>query len=426
MLLTIVSLVLALSIMVLVHEIGHLVAAKRAGIVVREFGLGYPPRVLKLWRGRGKAIVGGKTLLIPHSFSWPEDVGVGSLALYKAAPDAKGRLVVSEVLAAEGEEQDEGAAGRVEFLDRGTLYSVNAIPFGGFALMLGEEDPTFPGSFASKGRLTRIWVLVAGSAMNLLTAVLFFSLAYGLGAPESAEPPNVLIRDVVPGSPAEGAGLQPGDIIARTDGIDVLTTAGLGQYVRDHKGTPVVLSLLRAGAELTVTVTPRVESPAGEGPMGIIMDVRQEIVHYPVLQAVWLGARKTATLAGLVLSVPVQLIRGMIPAELARPVGPVGIGQIMGDAVRYSLDTGWWFPVSEMLGSLSVALAVTNLLPLPGLDGGRILFVVVEAIRRRRVDPARESLVHLMGIALLLVLMLLITWQDIVNPLPSLDWSQLF
>jgi regulator of sigma E protease len=98
----------------------------------------------------------------------------------------------------------------------------------------------------------------------------------------------------------------------------------------------------------------------------------------------------------------------------------------MGDAVRYSLDSGWWFPVVELLGSLSVALAVTNLLPLPGLDGGRVLFVVVEGIRGRRVDPGREGLVHLVGMALLVALMLLITWQDVVNPMARLDWSQLF
>ena len=113
-------------------------------------------------------------------------------------------------------------------------------------------------------------------------------------------------------------------------------------------------------------------------------------------------------------------------ADLARPVGPVGVGQLVGDAVQYSLDTGWWFPAMQMMGSLSVALAVTNLLPLPGLDGGRILFVIVEGIRGKRVDPAREGLIHLVGMALLLALMLFITWQDVVNPLPAVNWADFF
>jgi regulator of sigma E protease len=124
--------------------------------------------------------------------------------------------------------------------------------------------------------------------------------------------------------------------------------------------------------------------------------------------------------------VPVQVIRGLIPAELARPVGPVGVGQLVGDAVQYSLDTGWWFPAMQIMGSLSVALAITNLLPLPALDGGRILFVIVEGIRGRRVDPAKEGLVHLIGMALLVALMLFITWQDLINPVPPVEWSTFF
>jgi regulator of sigma E protease len=150
------------------------------------------------------------------------------------------------------------------------------------------------------------------------------------------------------------------------------------------------------------------------------------VKRYPWHEALWLGLKQTLAYIKLIITLPVQVIRGLIPADLARPVGPVGVGRLVGDAVQYSLDTGWWFPVMQMMGTLSVALAVTNLLPLPALDGGRILFVIVEGIRGRRVDPAKEGLVHLIGMLLLVALMLFITWQDVVNPVPSLDWSSFF
>jgi regulator of sigma E protease len=123
------------------------------------------------------------------------------------------------------------------------------------------------------------------------------------------------------------------------------------------------------------------------------------------------------------VTLPVQLIRGLIPADQMRLTGLVGIGQLMGDAVQSSLDMGWWYPVLMMMGGLSVSVAAANLLPLPGLDGGRILFVVLEAIRGKRVDPAKEGLVHLIGMLLLVALMFVLIWQDLVNPLPSINWG---
>ncbi|HSJ57691.1 MAG TPA: site-2 protease family protein, partial [Anaerolineae bacterium] len=160
--------------------------------------------------------------------------------------------------------------------------------------------------------------------------------------------------------------------------------------------------------------------------IGIGISPRTTIVKYPWYESLWLGTRQTVRMTLFIFTVPVQIVQGLIPAELARPVGPVGVGQLVGDAVQYSLDSGWWFPVMQMMGSLGVALAVTNLLPLPALDGGRILFVIVEGIRGRRIDPAKEGLIHLIGMALLVALMLFITWQDVINPIPSIDWGNLF
>jgi len=423
---TVLSLVFALSLMVFVHELGHLVAAKRSKVVVEEFGIGYPPRLLTLRRSEGKIVIDGKEIVIPRKFELPDGLHARSLVVYETATDEKGRLVLTRARAVDKEDPAAVSASRIELLDRGTIYSINAIPFGGFAKMLGEEDPTFPGSLASKGKVIRILVLAAGAAMNLLTAVVFFSLALGLGAPAIADPENAIVSSVAPGSPAEAAGLQVKDMILWADSTEILTIQSLQEFTQAHLGEPVALRVQRADQLLEITVVPRVEPPAGEGPIGVGLSPRTTLKRHVWYEAIWLGLKETVSLAILIVTVPVQVIRGLIPADLVRPVGPVGVGQLVGDAVQYSLDTGWWFPVMQTMGLLSVALAVTNLLPLPGFDGGRILFVVIEAVRGRRVDPAKEGLVHLIGMALLVALMLFITWQDVVNPLPSVDWTSLF
>ncbi len=426
MFVTLLGLVVALSILVFAHELGHYVAAKLSNVVVEEFGLGYPPRLFAFWHTRGKIVIGGQEIVIPRNFRVPEGLGSGSRVIYETMTDTKGRRVLTRLEEADPDDPQLDSVGYADLLDPGTVFTLNAVPFGGFAKMLGEEDPSSSGSLASKSKLSRIFVLSAGSLMNLLTAVLFFSLAMGLGAPAVADPENAVVSSVAAGSPAEAAGFQPGDVIVAADDTEIPTIVSLQEYTQAHLGEPILLTVQRGEQVLEIAVVPRVEPPSGEGPIGIGLSPRTTIKRYPWYEAIWSGLKQTVSMVVLIFTVPIQVIRGLIPAELARPVGPVGVGQLVGDAVQYSLDSGWWFPAMQMMGTLGVALAVTNLLPLPGLDGGRILFVIVEAIRGRRVDPAKEGLVHLIGLALLLALMLFITWQDIVNPVPGVDWSSLF
>jgi regulator of sigma E protease len=426
MIVTLLGLVVALSILVFAHELGHYVAAKLSNVVVEEFGLGYPPRLFAFWHTRGKIVIGGQEIVIPRNFRVPEGLGSGSRVIYETVTDAKGHRVLTRLEEADLDDPQLDSVGYADLLDPGTVFTLNAVPFGGFAKMLGEEDPSSSGSLASKSKLSRIFVLSAGSLMNLLTAVLFFSLAMGLGAPAVADPENAVVSSVADGSPAESAGFQPGDVIVAADDTEIPTIVSLQEYTQAHLGEPILLTVQRGEQLLEIAVVPRVEPPSGEGPIGIGLSPRTTIKRYPWYEAIWSALRQTVSMVALIFTVPVQVIRGLIPAELARPVGPVGVGQLVGDAVQYSLDSGWWFPAMQMMGTLGVALAVTNLLPLPGLDGGRILFVIVEAIRGRRVDPAKEGLVHLIGLALLLALMLFITWQDIVNPVPGVDWSSFF
>jgi len=426
MLVTIVSLIVGLSILVFVHELGHYLTAKWSGVVVEEFGFGYPPRLFAFWHTEGRIVVDGKELVVPRGFKLPKELGPGSLVMVESVIDNKERPVLRAIEEVDPEDASAAGAAQVDYLDPGTLFSVNAIPFGGFAKMLGEEDPTAPGSLASKGKLARILVLSAGGIMNLLTAVLFFALAMMVGAPTVAEPENAVVNSVSPGSPAEAVGLEAGDVVLRADDSEILSITDLQEYTQAHLGETIVLSVEREGEMLEIAVVPRIDVPSGEGPIGIGLSPRTTIERSPWYQAIWLGIKQTVSLTGLIFTVPVQIIRGLIPADLARPVGPVGVGQLVGDAVQYSLDTGWWYPAMQIMGTLSVALAVTNLLPLPGLDGGRILFVIVEGIRGRRIDPAKEGLVHLIGLALLVALMLLVTWQDLVNPVPGVDWGSFF
>ena len=426
MLVTLLGLVVALSILVFAHEMGHYAAAKLSSVVVEEFGFGYPPRLFAFWHTRGKLVIGGQELVIPRSLRVPEGLGSGSRVNYETVTDTKGRQVLTRLEEADPDDPETASVGYAEFLDPGTVFTLNAVPFGGFAKMLGEEDPSARGSLASRGKLSRILVLSAGSLMNLVTAVLFFSLAMSLGAPAVADPENAVVSSVAAASPAEAAGFQPGDVIVAADNTEILTITSLQEYTQAHLGEPIVLAVQRDDQSLEITVVPRVDPPAGEGPIGIGLSPRTTIKRYPWYEAIWSGLKQTVSLVAFIFTVPVQVIKGLIPAELARPVGPVGVGQLVGDAVQYSLDSGWWFPVMQMMGTLGVALAVTNLLPLPGLDGGRILFVIVEAIRGRRVDPAKEGLVHFIGLAVLVAIMLFITWQDLVNPVPGVDWSSFF
>jgi regulator of sigma E protease len=425
-LVTIVSLVLALSIMVFGHEFGHFIVAKRSKVVVEEFGFGYPPRLLTFWRTEGRIVIGGKKIVIPRKLELPDGLQARSLVAYETTTDTNGREILVRIEEVDPQDPSAIAASRVELLDPGTIFTINAIPFGGFAKMLGEEDPEFPGSLASKSKIARIFVLSAGVGMNMITAVAFFSLALGLGAPTVANPENAVVSGLSAGSPAEAAGLQVNDIILQADSTPILTITELQNFTQAHLAQSVDLTVQRGSQMLHITLVPRTNPPAGEGPMGIALSPRTEIKHYVWYDAIWSGLKETASMTAFIFTVPIQVAKGLIPANLARPVGPVGLGEIVGETVKYSLNTGWWFPVMQLMGSLSVSLAVTNLLPLPGLDGGRILFVIIEGIRGRRIDPSKEGLVHFIGLLLLVALMLFITWQDVVNPLPPLNWSKLF
>jgi regulator of sigma E protease len=143
-----------------------------------------------------------------------------------------------------------------------------------------------------------------------------------------------------------------------------------------------------------------------------------EIKPYPWPQALQHAASTSLSSVLNLFTLPIKILRGRVPVDLVRPVGPVGLAQLTGQAAQQVAASGWWFPLLQLTATLSAALAATNLLPLPGLDGGRLLFIAIEALRGRRLAARTENLVHLVGLVLMLALILIVTYYDITTPFP--------
>ena len=349
---TIGAFILVLTPIILIHELGHFVAARLSGIRVNEFGLGFPPRAVKLFK-RGD-----------------------------------------------------------------TLYSLNWIPIGGFVRPAGEDDPSVEGGLAGASKRARFFTLAAGAGANFIFAFIIFWFAFMIGPPAL----EVSIPEVVPDSPAMAAGLMAGDVILEINGQTVENTNVVVSEISDSAGQPVEMIVGREGQEVAISVTPRLPGEYDaetEGPTGIRVETRSTGVN----ESLGVGEsaeRSLQTMFDVVwgtLRAPVMLIRGQITPSEARPVSVVGLSQLAGAAAEQTASEGDWFPLLWFAGIISVALGFTNLLPIPALDGGRIMFVIIEAIRGRRIEPEREGMVHMVGMLFLLGLMVLIIVQDIVNPI---------
>jgi regulator of sigma E protease len=223
---------------------------------------------------------------------------------------------------------------------------------------------------------------------------------------------SVAIVEVAPGSPAAEANLQEGDIMLSIDGLTVRNTYELSRYTSERLGEEVTLSIKRDERTLSVSLTPRPEPPVGEGPMGVIIQTVDiagtDKLRYPFWEAVPLGARATGNTFLAIFSGVTSMIRGSIAADVR---GPVGIAAATGEIAKSGL-----IALAQFTAYLSVQLAIFNLIPFPALDGGRLAFVALEALRRgKRVAPEKEGLIHLVGLAILIGLMLVVSYNDIVR-----------
>ena len=346
---TLILFLLTFTVIIAVHEFGHYWTARLLGMKVLEFAFGFPPRVAA----------------IRHA---------------------------------------------------GIDYSLNAIPFGGFVRILGQDDFTIhqagegdPGSFTSKPWWAQAIVLAAGVTMNFVLAIVVLTAAFAIGT----EAPTGVVRveEVAAGSPAAAAGIQPGDIVRTIDGKEITRTTDLQSYVYSHAGKEVTIVLGRGGQTIgPLKVVPRTQPPADEGPIGVrLTEVTSPPTALPLPQAFGQALRLTGDVVTQIADLPAQLF--------ARPAGqpgppPVG-GPIEILRVTALVSQAGLSAFLKLVGVISVNLGVLNIVPFPGLDGGRLFFVLLSAALRRRISPQVEAAIHAVGFVLLLGLLVVVSVADI-------------
>ena len=291
-----------------------------------------------------------------------------------------------------------------------TEYTVNALPLGGFVRLAGEEDPTEPRSLASRPRWQRLVVLAAGSGMNFVLPVALFTA--GLMIPREVSVGRPLIGQVMPNSPAQEAGLKAGDVIYEINGRQMKNMQDASYNIRLNLGETMTWVVKREREFQTVSVRARWVPPAGQGPTGIMIGGQYpftESQSYSLFKALPLGVRSTFDSLTLARNELISWIKGGRGPEVS---GPIGIAQATGEIVK---EAGWK-SLMDFAALISINLAVINILPLPMLDGGRIVFVLLEVLRGgRRIAARKEALVHLVGLAALLTFVVVISYFDILR-----------
>ncbi|MYC36573.1 MAG: PDZ domain-containing protein [Chloroflexi bacterium] len=414
-----------LLILVVVHELGHFATARAIGVKVLEFGVGFPPRVFGVYTGRTQVLLHTRTRFI--GLEGPQSLRPGQRVKVASIHEEDLGLVAVEVELHRQRDEDEEPShfnrpvdhllwheGKVRSVSGGSfeladmLYSVNLIPLGGFVKLAGENNPTVPQSLASKSPAARIMVLSAGALMNALLPLLIFTIMFML--PQEEEVGRLAVAEVLDGSPAAQAGLRPGDIFVAANGQAIESRVDLTREINLNGGSEVTLLVERERSLQTVTLTPAFNTRSSQWQVGVAVDLTETRV-VSRSRALWdaIPASVTATWDLLVLLK--QTVGGMISHGAAPQLsGPVGIAQMTGEISR---DGGFigWLTVGILL---SVNLAIINILPFPMLDGGRIVFVVIEWLRRgKRIPAEKENLVHLVGLVILVGGIAAITVNDV-------------
>lgn len=299
------------------------------------------------------------------------------------------------------------------FTMRGTDYTLNWIPLGGFVKPRGESQPEVEGGLAASSPLVRIGVYLAGPLMNLLAAVIIYAVIISqLGIPDGSV---VQIGEIAANSPASEAGLIVGDTILSINDVDSDSYDAIHDEIYDNLGAEITILIEREGATSEVSLVPRENPPENEGAIGIVMSS-------PVQEISWFQALPMATVATgqhslAVMRLPGQLIRGSAGPS-SRPVGYKGMYDIFAGAKEGSLlpSTPAYINVLLFLVSITVSLGILNLLPIPALDGGRILFVLPELITGKPISQKVQNVVNMVGFFAVILLLIYFNILDFTSP----------
>jgi regulator of sigma E protease len=383
---TLIIFLLVLSVLVIAHEWGHFIVARKSGMKVHEFGLGFPPRLGGIYRD-------------PKTKKWKVVWGSGKNNLKKTV----------------------GGASREEEYPS-TLYSFNWLPLGGFVRIKGEngESRKDKDSFMHHKPWKRAAVLVAGVTMNFIVAAVLLAggLISGLpadfrgGIDDSAivvEEPAVTIQQVQHDTPAAEAGIKFGDKIVAVNGKQMTSSVDLIEYVKTRAEQPLKLTIDREGQSVDLTVKPIILEGENTPRLGLML-ADAGIIRYPWHIAIWKGI--AAAWTGL-LTIFVSfylLIKNLIIGQglLFEVSGPVGIANVVGQSAKLGMH--YLINVSAMI---SLSLAAINILPIPALDGGRLVFVILEKVTGKPVPMKYEQTAHTIGFLLLMLLIIVVTWRDI-------------
>lgn len=355
--------ILILFVLVLVHELGHFLVARLFKIRVDEFGFGYPPRAAKLFR-------------------WKE-----------------------------------------------TDFTLNWLPFGGFVKIFGEDPteentngPDKERSFVHKPWYAQALVLVAGVVMNFVLGWVLLSIGFMAGIPTSVgstpqtdkvQNVSLMITSVSPGSPAAESGVKPGDaivsLVSGSESISEPSIEEVQKFVKSHADDAMLLTISRKETVEVLKLTP--ELIDGKPAIGIAMDMVGTL-KLPFFASLFEGLKTAGGMTGQIVHTFGTLIRDAVlgKADLSQVTGPVGIVGVVGDAYRI----GFVYLIS-LTALISLNLTVINLIPFPALDGGRLLFVLIEAVTRRKIPVKAANILNVIGFALLILFMLVVTYHDIVK-----------
>ncbi len=373
MLIGIIAVIIFLSILILVHEFGHFLIAKKFGLWVEEFGFGLPPRI---W---GKKI--GETIYSINALPFG-----GFVKIYG---EDRGEAIIPKKTSLEVEIREEIAVDK------------NKIEIAAEESIIERSSDFSNRNFSSLPVIKRAAIIVAGVSMNFLLGWLVISIVFNIGIPQA-----ILITDVAQNSPAAEVGLQANDKIIGFSNVDEFI-----KYIDSYRGENVVLKIEREGKEMEIQAMPRLNPPAGEGALGIAL-AEVGLPKQNFFVSVWEGLKSSWEIVKIIFITIFNLIKSVFvgKASLGAFTGPVGIVKITAQAG----SLGFVY-LLQLLALISLNLAVINIFPFPALDGGRLLFLLIEKIKGSPLPVKFERYANAVGMALLLFLMAVITIKDIVR-----------